>query len=165
MRHLIDGGALMRGDSGRWQLNVGSPRITIPDTIRGVIMARIDLLPETARRHLRQASVIGRKFPFRILADLAGTTHPQLHESLALLEKLQLVQRCRTGRELEFVFKHDLVHETTYEGVLLRTRKELHGRVARALEEHYSELLEESTDLWPTTIPERRTGSAPKTTC
>jgi predicted ATPase len=41
--------------------------IEIPDTLHGLLLARIDQLPDQAKRSLRVASVIGRQFPVRVL--------------------------------------------------------------------------------------------------
>src|SRR2546428_229886 len=61
VRSLIDMGAFERDEaSGRWQVVTSIDEITIPDTIQGVIMARIDRLDEEAEQVLRAAPVIRR---------------------------------------------------------------------------------------------------------
>jgi class 3 adenylate cyclase len=65
-RMLIDHNGLERRD-GRWVAASGLANIEIPDTIQGVIMARVDRLPEEARRALQVAAVIGRRFPADVL--------------------------------------------------------------------------------------------------
>ena len=67
IRMLIDRGGLQRQD-GAWVVTGEIQNIEIPDTLQGVLTARIDRLPEDARRVLQIASVIGRKFPVKILA-------------------------------------------------------------------------------------------------
>jgi class 3 adenylate cyclase len=66
IRMLIDRGGLQRQD-GAWVVTGDLKEIEIPDTLQGVIMARIDRLPEDARRTLQVASVIGRRFQVKIL--------------------------------------------------------------------------------------------------
>jgi predicted ATPase len=66
---LIDHGVLQR-DGERWTVTRDLPEIEIPDTLQGVIMARIDRLPEEARRTLQIASVIGRRFPLKVLESV-----------------------------------------------------------------------------------------------
>jgi class 3 adenylate cyclase len=66
IRMLIDRGDLVRQD-GRWAMARDLENIEIPDTLQGVIMARIDRLPEDAKRTLQIAAVIGRRFQVRVL--------------------------------------------------------------------------------------------------
>ena len=66
MRSLIDGGAVVRDTrTGHWKSMPNIETITIPDTIQGVIMARVDRLDEELKQVLRSASVIGRAFLYR----------------------------------------------------------------------------------------------------
>jgi class 3 adenylate cyclase len=67
IRMLIDRGGIQRQDS-QWIVTREIQNIEIPDTLQGVLTARIDRLPEEAKRTLQIASVIGRKFPVKILA-------------------------------------------------------------------------------------------------
>jgi predicted ATPase len=66
IRMLIDRGGLRRQD-GAWVVSRDLGSIEIPDTLLGVIMARIDRLPEDAKRTLQIASVIGRRFQVKVL--------------------------------------------------------------------------------------------------
>ncbi|MGB8647724.1 MAG: adenylate/guanylate cyclase domain-containing protein [Anaerolineae bacterium] len=67
IRMLIDRGGLKRQD-GAWAVTREIQNIEIPDTLQGVLTARIDRLPDDAKRTLQIAAVIGRKFPVKILA-------------------------------------------------------------------------------------------------
>jgi class 3 adenylate cyclase len=66
IRMLIDRGVLERKDGG-WAVARDLKEIDIPDTLQGVIMARIDRLPDDAKRTLQIASVIGRRFQVKVL--------------------------------------------------------------------------------------------------
>jgi predicted ATPase len=57
-----------RGD--RWVATDEVATTEIPETLHGLLLARIDQLPEEAKRSLRVASVIGRQFPVRVLERL-----------------------------------------------------------------------------------------------
>jgi class 3 adenylate cyclase len=72
VRMLIDRGAIVRGD-GRWIATPDAETVQIPETIHGLLLARIDRLPDDARRALRVASVIGRQFPTRVLTEVVDT--------------------------------------------------------------------------------------------
>jgi len=66
IRMLIDRGNLARHDD-KWIVAKPINTIDIPDTLQGVLIARIDRLPEDAKRVLQIASVIGRKFQVKVL--------------------------------------------------------------------------------------------------
>jgi predicted ATPase len=68
IRMLIDRGGIARdGTTGKWTVTREIQNIEIPDTLQGVLTARIDRLSEDAKRVLQIASVIGRKFPVKVL--------------------------------------------------------------------------------------------------
>lgn len=50
-----------------WRVTGEADRISIPDTLHGVIMARVDRLDDDVKDVLKVASVIGRSFLYRVL--------------------------------------------------------------------------------------------------
>lgn len=73
IRSLIDSGALVRSDSGlSWQATATIEDISLPDTLQGMIMARIDRLDPETKRTLQVAAVIGRTFPYKVLTRVMG---------------------------------------------------------------------------------------------
>jgi predicted ATPase len=71
IRMLIDRGAIYKeGESWRAGKEIGE--IEIPDNLHGLLLARIDRLPEETKRTLRVASVIGRQFSVRVLEQVLG---------------------------------------------------------------------------------------------
>jgi transcriptional regulator with AAA-type ATPase domain len=86
------------------------PEIAVPETVQGVLMARIERLPEEPRRVLQMAAVLGRGAWLRVLeamwrdaADLA------LH--LRELERLEFLYQQRVGEDILYVFQHALTQE------------------------------------------------------
>ena len=71
IRMLIDRGVIHRDDE-RWVATEGVLDVDIPETIHGLLLARIDRLPPEIRRTLRVASVIGRQFPATVLGDVVS---------------------------------------------------------------------------------------------
>ncbi len=69
IRMLVDRGFLIREDS-LWTAKSGIEAADIPDTLQGLLLARIDRLPEEVKHTLRVASVIGRNFSVRVLEDV-----------------------------------------------------------------------------------------------
>lgn len=143
IRTLISTGAITRdASSGRWRVTAQIETLQIPDTIQGVIMARVDRLDEEVKRVLRVAAVIGRSFLYRVL-DAIAEAGQQLDNELLELQATELIREKQRLPELEFMFKHALAQEATYESILLQKRRKLHGRVAQAIEELFAERLEE----------------------
>ena len=71
VRMLIERGAIVARDD-RWVATDAVQSVEIPETLHGLLLARIDQLPDSARRSLRIASVIGRQFPVRVLEHVVG---------------------------------------------------------------------------------------------
>ncbi|HSH21292.1 MAG TPA: adenylate/guanylate cyclase domain-containing protein [Candidatus Caenarcaniphilales bacterium] len=73
VRMLIERGLIERQD-GQWIATAEVESAEIPETLHGLLLARIDQLPEQAKRSLRVASVIGRQFPARVLERVLSET-------------------------------------------------------------------------------------------
>ena len=147
VRSLVDLGGIERVEAtGSYRVTDRASRITIPDTLLGVIMARIDRLDEELKQVLRLASVIGRSFFYRLLVAISEAER-ELDESLAGLQARELVLEKARDPELEYIFKHALVQEATYESILKQRRRDLHKQVAAAIETLFAERLEEFYSL------------------
>ena len=120
--------------------------IQVPDTIQGIIAARIDRLDESLKRIMHVASVIGREFAFRILQSITEMKE-ELKSHLINLQGLEFIYEKRLFPELEYIFKHALVQEVAYNSLLLTRRKEIHGKIGRAIEELYADRLEEFFEM------------------
>src|SRR5688572_1080711 len=75
VRMLIERGVIV-SQANRWVATEDIGAIEIPETLHGLLLARIDQLPESAKRSLRIASVIGRQFPVRVLERVMGGALP-----------------------------------------------------------------------------------------
>jgi class 3 adenylate cyclase/tetratricopeptide (TPR) repeat protein len=141
VRSLIDEQTLLP-KGGTFHLTDKAATISIPNTIEALLMARIDRLEEQTRDLVKEASVIGRSFFYRILARVASKIE-NIEARLAYLQEIQLLlERLRMG-ELEYLFKHALAQEVAYESILPLKRKELHLAVAQAIEKVFEEKLHE----------------------
>lgn len=121
---LVEQGALEKGEEG-WSATERLVTTRVPDSIHGVIAARIDLLEAAERDAMRRCSVMGRVFwpsavgiEDEVVAGLGrrGIVYEQVETSLA-------------GRR-EFAFKHALTHDVAYATLPRIERRELHRRVA-----------------------------------
>jgi class 3 adenylate cyclase len=141
VRGLIDEGAVVVKDGG-FEVTERIHSVVIPPTINDVLMARIDRLDEDSRNVVKVASVIGRSFFYRILADVVSRAEG-LDGKLEYLKQIQLIRERIQMNELEYLFKHALAQEAAYESTLLQQRKQLHLKVAEAIERLFSERLHE----------------------
>jgi class 3 adenylate cyclase/tetratricopeptide (TPR) repeat protein len=141
-RVLVTSGGVVRDRaSGQWRATSSVDRIAIPDTLQGVIMARVDALPEDTRTILRIASVIGRSFDHRVLRAVVNDD-PALDEHLNRLRDLDLIREKQRLPDLEYTFSHTLAQEVTYYSILRRTRRRLHALVGSAIETLFADHLE-----------------------
>jgi class 3 adenylate cyclase len=129
-RALAEGGEELR-DAARLEASWRRARLHLPTTLRGVIAARIDALPERAKRLLEIAAVIGGPFDAAFLARVAAEEREEVEEGLAVLRERSLL--VSHGATLDF--GHGLHREVAYEQVLLARRCRLHRRCAALLEE------------------------------
>ncbi|MFX0136404.1 MAG: adenylate/guanylate cyclase domain-containing protein, partial [Candidatus Hodarchaeota archaeon] len=141
VRSFIDAGAIEIQD-GKFKVTEKIDSVVIPETIQDVLMARIDRLDESTKSLLKQASVIGRYFFYKILAEIARTIK-DIDDRLDYLKGIELISERMRLEEIEYLFKHAFAQEVTYESILLKKRKELHLQVADAIEKIFSERLHE----------------------
>ncbi|HKZ86155.1 MAG TPA: adenylate/guanylate cyclase domain-containing protein [Anaerolineae bacterium] len=153
IRTLIESGLLIeRG--GRWVVDPQIPdvesriRSALPDTLIGVLTARIDRLPEQPKRALGIASVVGRSFSRRLMTELIGS-QAAVDEALAELERSGLVESgeatplggAQAAWGPTYSFRHVLAQEAAYNMLLQRRRVQLHGEIGGALERlHWDEV-------------------------
>ncbi|MBC8391663.1 MAG: hypothetical protein H8E17_03720 [Deltaproteobacteria bacterium] len=145
VRELRERGDIVKADD-RYIYNRPIDQLEIPNTIQGVLAARMDRLGEDLKRTMQVASVIGRDFAFRILksiTELGG----ELRTSLSNLVGLEILYEKALFPELEYIFKHALTQEVAYESLLKQRRQEIHERIAQAIEELYPDRLEEHYEL------------------
>jgi predicted ATPase/class 3 adenylate cyclase len=121
-------------------------KLRLPDTVQAIIRTRLDRLDRNAKEALRLASVIGRVFSQRILERISSTK-AVLSESLEALKALEMIQQNQVLPEAEYTFKHVLIQTVVYESLLLQRRKEIHGAIGLAIEELYSQRLEEQAPI------------------
>jgi len=92
------------------------------------------------------ASVIGKDFAFRLLKIIMDLGE-ELRSRLTNLVGLEILYEKTLYPELEYIFKHALTQEVAYESLLKQRRQEIHGRIARAIEELYADRLPEHYEL------------------
>lgn len=147
LRALMDSGTIVGDESSdRWRVTRELADIDIPDTLHGVLMARIDRLQEETKRVLQLAAVVGRTFLYRALAAIVQE-EPELDGHLLTLRQEEMIRERAQVPELEYIFKHHLTQEAAYKGLLRKERRVYHRRVAEALEQLFPERVEEQLGL------------------
>ena len=145
VRDLLDRGDLVKSGD-QYIGNRPIDQLEIPNTIQGVLAARMDRLSEDLRHTMQVASVIGRDFAFRILKSIMELGE-ELRVRLTSLVGLEILYEKALYPELEYIFKNVLTQEVAYESLLKQRRQEIHGRIARAIEELYADRLPEHYEL------------------
>jgi class 3 adenylate cyclase len=128
---LIDRGLLVH-ESDRWTLDELPPGFALPDSVRALLAARIDLLPPREKAALQAGAVMGRVF-------WAGAVRTLVDDEpdLALLEERVFVHRRSSStlaHETEYAIKHSLTREVAYSGLPKGRRAHLHLGFAEWLE-------------------------------
>ncbi len=135
---LVEGGSLEQ--KGQWTVSLLSASRLSPE-LQGLLVARIDLLPEAARRLVQIAAVIGRSFPRELLATVAGT--PGLDGALRALLRADILREQRRYPEPEYGFRHNLFQEAALSTLTPARKRELYARIAAAFEGLYARSLDD----------------------
>ena len=139
---LIDNGVILRGQD-QWQVKMDQlSDLRVPATLTGLLQARLDNLTPTTRETLQQASVVGRIFWTRVLERMQNPEKQNTEASVPMDDRLRTLR----AKELifqygdlalsntpEFIFKNTILHDVTYESVLLRLRRVYHLQAAEGL--------------------------------
>ena len=142
---LLENGSIEKKDQ-QYVLSRDVSEIDVPDTIHGIIAARMDRLEENLKRTMQVASVIGREFAFRILQTIIQMRE-DIKTNLLNLQGLEFIYEKRLFPELEYIFKHALTQEVAYNSLLQKRRKEIHEQIGQAIEQIYAERLEEFYEI------------------
>jgi len=118
----------------------------IPDTLLGLLQARLDRLDSDVREIAQIGAVFGREFRLDLLERVVD--QPQaLGRAMAQLTSSQLLLPSGSAAQSSYVFRHALIQEAAYNSLLLRRRREYHRRIAEAIEAHAPDLSEFSAEL------------------
>jgi class 3 adenylate cyclase/tetratricopeptide (TPR) repeat protein len=135
------------GEKGAYRLKGGIDTIPLPSTVQAVIAARIDRLEEKAKKVLEVASVVGREISIPILDAVAGLVPVELSEAVQCLRQAELLYDVPPFERRLLAFRHPLIQEVAYRSLLHELRRELHSKVAQAIESLIKERAEERASL------------------
>jgi predicted ATPase len=135
--------------AGAWRLAADAPlsavEMGLPSTVQGIVLSRLDRLPEQTKLTLKVASVIGGVFEY----DLLAQAHPlkmaetELAEQLTLLLARDFARVETPAPRLSYTFKHNITQEVAYQTLLEDQRQELHLSVAQVLEQLHADRIDD----------------------
>jgi class 3 adenylate cyclase/predicted ATPase len=114
--------------------NIQPAAVGLPASLHASLMARLDRLGPTAKKIAQIGATIGREFPYDLLRAVAKGSEAEIRAALGRLHDAGLVYREGVPPQATFAFKHALVRDAAYGSLLRGERRELHKRVAEAIE-------------------------------
>jgi predicted ATPase/class 3 adenylate cyclase len=118
----------------------------IPATLHDSLMARLDRLGP-AKEVAQIASVIGREFSYELLQAVSEIPEDDLQAALAKLADAELIYANGIPPDATYTFKHALIQDAAYDALLKSKRRQVHHRVAQALEEQCPHTAETQPEL------------------
>src|SRR6267142_2300488 len=137
---VLETGLLQERDD-HYVLNRPLPSMAIPTTLHASLMARLDRLAPV-REVAQIGAVVGREFSHELLSTVAGLPRERLEEALAQLVRSELIFCRGEIPQAVYSFKHALVRDAAYSGLLKSRRAALHATIADAFEQRFPEIVE-----------------------
>jgi class 3 adenylate cyclase/tetratricopeptide (TPR) repeat protein len=132
---------LLQEQDGHYVLNRPLPPMAIPTTLHASLLARLDRLA-SVREVAQIGAVVGREFSHELLSIVAGLPRERLEEALAQLVRSELIFCRGEIPRAVYTFKHVLVRDAAYSGLLKGRRAALHATIADVLEQRFPEIVE-----------------------
>ncbi|OLS29296.1 MAG: Adenylate cyclase 2 [Candidatus Heimdallarchaeota archaeon LC_2] len=124
---------LIKFENSGWLVSTDFSNLSIPDTLSGVLTAKLDGLDDDSKHISQISSVIGRDFRLDILEDIYEGTISVLDTLFKLQQREMVIEKSKKPLHI-FSFKHALTHEIAYNSLLIKTRRELHHKIAMCFE-------------------------------
>ena len=120
--------------------------LAIPTTLHASLMARLDRLA-SVRDVAQIGAVIGREFSYELLSAVATLPKAKLDEALEQLVQAELIFRRGTIPLAVYSFKHALVRDAAYGGLLKARRAQLHAALATVFEQRFLDVVETQPEI------------------
>lgn len=148
VRSLMNDGLLTRQADSRWQFSETVTTISVPDTLEGVLMARLDRLEELCRWTVQVAAVVGRSFPEDVLSHTTTQmAEVPMVEFLTQLQLVEIIRQAQQKPEVLYAFIHSLMQEVSYGSLAVSARREYHRHIAQYLEDSRTQGWERTESL------------------
>jgi class 3 adenylate cyclase/tetratricopeptide (TPR) repeat protein/ribosomal protein L40E len=139
---LLDEGALMR-DGAAFRLTKTLGELKIPPTVQAILAARIDRLPADEKDLLHTLAVIGNEFQLSLVRAVIVKSDDELNRMLGNLQLAEFIYEQPAVGDIEYRFKHALTQEVAYNSVLVERRRQLHERIASAIEQVFTSQIDD----------------------
>lgn len=140
IKMLMDDGVIVRQRKGlteTWEVRAERlAELRVPATLAGLLQARLDKLRSAERTALQRASIMGRVFWDAAVRAMDPALQPAEEDLWGALVRKELIyhrQQAAFADTREFIFKHTVLRDVTYESVLKRERRTYHHRAANWL--------------------------------
>lgn len=132
---IVEDTIAQQGD--HWVLQRPVETLNVPDTLQGLLLARMDRLAPDARESARIAAVIGRRFSIEVLSAVVGGTRARLNGALQALQASGLVRVVEVEPEIQYGFRHALIQDAALASLSPVARRQHHRAVGNALQRLY----------------------------
>ncbi|RKM91149.1 TOMM system kinase/cyclase fusion protein [Aquimarina sp. AD10] len=116
---------------------------SVPVTLKGLLNTRLDRTG-FAKETAQLASAIGREFTYDLLVKSSSHDEAMVQGNLNVLQEANLIYRQRRVQNEIYVFRHALIRDAAYDGMVSQLKREVHGRIAKALEDNFKEVVKEN---------------------
>ncbi|TSE04657.1 TOMM system kinase/cyclase fusion protein [Aquimarina algiphila] len=130
-------------DNGTYQLAEKFDTSSVPVTLKGLLntrLGRTGFAKETAQL----AAAIGREFTYDLLVKASMHDEAMVQGNLNVLQEANLIYRQRRVHNEIYIFRHALIRDAAYESMVSQLKKEVHSRIAEAIENNFKEIIKEN---------------------
>jgi class 3 adenylate cyclase/tetratricopeptide (TPR) repeat protein len=136
----------LRDAGDHWEYAGHARAIAIPFALRDSLMARLDRFAPV-KEIAQIGAAVGCEFSYELISAMAPHPKTELDRALAQLVESGLAFQQGSPPDALYTFKHALVRDAAYDSLLRRRRQELHGRIARVIEERLPHTEEREPEL------------------
>jgi class 3 adenylate cyclase/tetratricopeptide (TPR) repeat protein len=144
-RSVLESGQLVQDEAG-YRLAGSLVELQIPATLQDLLMARLDRI-EGLGPVAQVAAAIGRAFTAEMIAAVSDLDEEAVAAVLDKLVEADLIRPSRPNGHARYAFKHALIQDAAYEGLLRSKRQALHAKIVEVVEARFPELVELEEDV------------------
>jgi predicted ATPase len=144
-RLVLESGSLEER-AGQYVLSAPVATVTIPPTLQGALLARLDRLG-AAREVAQLGAVIGRQFTYALLQAVSSLDEATLQQYLGQLVAADILTPRGMQPQTTYTFTHALIQEAAYQSLLRRSRQHCHEQLAQALTAQFPDIAATQPEL------------------
>ena len=171
IKAFIDDSVILKGEES-WSVDRSRlSSVRVPPTLTGVLQSRLDSLPLPLQQLLQRVAVVGRMFWQAAALHLSrpeGLDGDEVHLMLEDLRRREMILRREESSfagTVEYVFRHAILRDVTYETLVPRQRRSLHKLTAEWLQDMGGERAGSTRYWWRSTTSARESRSWRRSSC